>query len=132
MSDPKVVDALALAVFVAFLGMLVTATLSVAVRVGRWHLRGITPPVLLIRDLLTIGGLAFSFLVITAARVMELPPQYTHTIPWIVVTSGPALTGLAVFLYFEFFVIGHDVPMRKRLWMWLSGVHPPIDEDEPS
>jgi len=128
MSDPGFVDTLALVVFVVFIGMLLTATLSIAIRVGRWHVRGIAAPVLLIRDLLTIGGLAISFLMITAARAMELPPEYTRTVPWILLTSGPAIVGLGVFLYFEFFVIGHEVPIRKRIWTWFAGSYDGTDK----
>jgi hypothetical protein len=118
MSDPIVVDTVALVIFFVFVGMLVLATASVAIRVGRWHLRGLTPPALLYRDLMTIGGLSLTFLMITGSRAAAIPSEYTRTVPWIVLTSGPALTGMGVFLYFEFFVIGHDTPIRQQIAVW--------------
>jgi hypothetical protein len=107
MSDPALVDNLAVGIFLLFVAMLAAATVSVAVRVSRWHMRHIALPVLLYRDLVTVGGLAISFFIITTARVLALPPEYTRTVPWIILTSAPAIAGMGVFLYFEFFVIGH-------------------------
>lgn len=107
MTDEEVYDLLAAAIFFLVVGMFILSTISVAVRATRWFLRKQTPPALLIRDLITFGGLSMSFMLVAAGRVMELPTIYTRTIPWLVTTSAPALVGLAVFLWFEFRVIGH-------------------------
>lgn len=110
MTNEALYDALAGVIFVVFTGMVGLSALSVSVRVGRWWRRRISPPVLLVRDLFTFTGLALSFLAVATARAMDLPPQYARTVPWLIFSSAPALIGLAVFLYFEFFVIGHQTP----------------------
>lgn len=107
MNDPVVVDTLAALIFVAFTFMVILAAVSVAFRVGRWQARRLPLPTLLVRDLLVFSGFSFTFLAITVARVLELPATYTRTVPWIVFTSAPSMTAMAVFLWFEFFVIGH-------------------------
>ena len=106
-ANTTTVDTLAAAIFIIFTMMLITAALSVAVRVGRWQARRLPLPILLVRDLIVFSGFSFTFLAITVGRVLELPPEYTRTVAWILFTSVPAMTSMAVFLYFEFRVIGH-------------------------
>lgn len=100
-------DTLAALIFVAFIAMLVAVTFSVAIRVGRWRVRHISPPTLLYRDLVGFSGLSFSFLAVMVARVLDIPDHYVRTVPWLIFTSVPALLGVGTFLYFEVFVIGH-------------------------
>jgi hypothetical protein len=101
-------DIAALVVLVAFAIMVTLITVSVATRLGRYQLRKEKAPVLLFRDATCFSGLTASFLFVLVARALELPATYTRTVPWIVGTSLPALLGLAVFLYFEWFIIGKD------------------------
>jgi hypothetical protein len=108
MTDSTAADIAAGVVFVLFAALVVAITALVAGRIATYSHRHETAPVLLFRDAVTFSGLSFSFLMISIARVLELPPTYTRTVPWIVGTSLPALLGLAVFLYFELFVIGRD------------------------
>lgn len=107
MTEQAMYDLLAALIFSAFVSMLIAISASMIVRAGRWIKADESPPVLLIREIIGFSGLSLSFLAIATARVIELPVQYLRTIPWLVFTSLPALIGLAVFLYFELFVIGH-------------------------
>lgn len=98
----------AFVVFSLFVILLVLSAASVTVRIGRMTIRRERPPVLLWRDAVTFSGMSSTILIIAIARVLELPTLYTRTPIWIIGTSLPALVGLAVFLYYEWFVIGRD------------------------
>ena len=106
MTEGEIVAVLNQGALVAFFVLTVLGAASTVARAGRWAKEGIPPPVLLIRDSFLMVGLAFPFVVIMAARVFQIPREVTQTVPWVLMTSGPAIVALAVYVYFEFFVIG--------------------------
>ena len=65
-----------------------------------------------------MSGLAVPFVAILSARVFGAGPEVVRTVPWVVITSGPAVFAMAVYVYFEIRVIGHRTDS-------------PIEEDEP-
>lgn len=105
---------LAAAIFLVFVAMFVLSFASIGVRVGRYKMRNRAAPVLLYRDLITFGGLSITFFSVATARAMNLPPEYTRTVHWLIFTSAPALVGMGTFLYFEWFVIGHWTEPTRR------------------
>lgn len=106
MTEVEIAAVLNQAALVALFILTVLGAASTVGRAGRWAKEGIPPPVLLIRDSFLMVGLAFPFVVIMAARVFAVPREVTQTVPWVLMTSGPAVAALAVYVYFEFFVIG--------------------------
>lgn len=79
-------------------------------------------PELLYRDLVVMGGLAASFVLIASVRL--LPPELRSAITsgnvlWAAATTLPAVVAVLVYLYFELFVIrreGTNVrELRRRI-----------------
>ncbi len=65
-------------------------------------------PVLLIRDVLSTGGLAFSFGLIAGIRFLPIETRLaitTGNVLWALLTTVPAAFGATVYLAFEAFVI---------------------------
>lgn len=107
MTDEQWYSVAASGVFLLFVIEIVAIVASQLYRIGRWVRSGRQGPLLLYRDVIGFGGLAGTITLIAFARVTNLPPDYLHTVPWLLFSSAPALVGLTVFNYFEFFVIGH-------------------------
>lgn len=106
MTEQEVVSALNAGVLGLFTALSLVGAASTVARAGRWARDNVPPPKLLVRDAILMVGLSFPFVAILTARVFQIPPEITRTVPWVVLTSGPALFGVGTYVYFEFFVIG--------------------------
>lgn len=106
MTEEEIVATLNVGVLGLFTLLSVVGAASTVARAGRWARDNVPPPKLLIRDAILMVGLSFPFMAILTARVFQIPPEITRTVPWVVLTSGPALFGVGTYVYFEFFVIG--------------------------
>lgn len=109
MTDREAADIAAIVTFLLMTGLITAIAASVTYRMGRYRYKRQSPPILLFRDAVTFSGLSFTVLMVMVARVLELPSQYTRTVAWIVGSTLPAIIGLGVFLYFEWFVIKFDL-----------------------
>lgn len=69
-------------------------------------------PRLLNRDLIVIGGLAWSFGLITALRFLPLEQRVAITagnVAWALVTTIPAVIAAVTYVYAEFFVVRRGI-----------------------
>lgn len=104
-------DAVALIYVIAgsfFLGGLFVGTITTLARVVYYRAKGAPRPRLLTRDILVYGSFSLGIGLITAIRF--LPPEVrvamtTGNIGWAVATSLPFVVGVAVYCWFEIFII---------------------------
>jgi hypothetical protein len=92
--------------FLTFTGLLIASFVSVGARAVDLHRGGHPIPLLLFRDVLFLGLLAVPFATILSVRAAGVGAQLSGNLAWILVTSGPAILALIVFLLFEAFVVG--------------------------
>lgn len=111
MTEAEIVDVVHVVAFVAFWAFLFIGAISVSARVAWYRANGFRRPRLLSRDALFIGGFAFSFGLILAARVLELA-DLRDSLPWALMTDLPGVIGAGAFVYYELFVIerGRRIP----------------------
>ena len=90
-----------------FLGGLFLGAATTFARVLFYRAQGRERPELLTRDILTYGGLAISFGIISAVRLLPLDQRQalSGNVLWAVATSIPAALGVLVYCWFEIFVI---------------------------
>lgn len=97
------------AIFVVFLLLLLIGVVSTAMRYVRYHRRRINPPLLLKRDVALLVGLAVPFVLIAAVRAFSLQPLVSPDgqphLWYLLVTGIPPIAGLAVYCWYELFVI---------------------------
>jgi hypothetical protein len=92
------------ALFTALLDVGLLATLGRAY----WRIsRGYKIPRLMARDLALMGGLAWPFCLILAVRTLPEAERVMliGSLEWALITSVPPIIGIAVWDYFELFVI---------------------------
>lgn len=109
MTDLELVELINRISFVAFWLLLFVGALSTIARVAYYRVHGFRRPRLLVRDALVIGGFAVSFGLILLVRVLrdaghDVTPLST-ALWWALVTSIPAIGAVAVYVWFELFVI---------------------------
>lgn len=95
-------------IFGLFLLLLLIGTASTYVRWLRYRRLRIPAPVLLKRDAILLGGLAIPFLLISAVRVIGISTVSGENGPelwWLLVTGIPAVLAIAVYVFYELFVI---------------------------
>lgn len=105
--------ALNVIVLLAFVVPLLLGAIRTALRVvARLH-AGARQPRLLPRDVITIGGIALSFVLLLGAATLNAlgwidGSALAREAWWIVVRALPAIVGAWTYVYFEFFVIGSE------------------------
>jgi hypothetical protein len=104
-------NAIILGLFAALLVLIVSRIL---LRVWRFRHKRQDVPTLLWRDLITMGCLAAPFGLIFLFRVMGITPLDQWGLAWILFLGIVGNAGLAVFAYFEFFVIDDRIPVLKE------------------
>lgn len=105
MNDEPLYQAVTFISFVLFTVLLFIGAISTLVRAVRYSHAGQTWPRLLVRDLLMVGGLGLVFAMILGVRALGLGGSLVGNVPWAVFTGGIAVTAVAVYCYFEIFVI---------------------------
>lgn len=104
-----VVDVINALSFASFFVLLAVGVLSTLSRVAYYRAHGFRRPRLLVRDAWMIGGFTVSFgliLLIRVLRAFGLDTSGLAANPWWAVGSAlPAITAVAVYAYFELFVI---------------------------
>jgi O-antigen/teichoic acid export membrane protein len=102
-------ELLSVIIFGVFLLLLVMGATSTLVRYIRYRREKIEPPVLLKRDVALLVGLALPFLLISAVRALGLTSVVTGEdgpqLWWLIATGPPGIIAIAVFVYYELFVI---------------------------
>ena len=101
---PELVTLISLVAFV--IGLLLTAG-SITFRLVRFVLRGIRRPQLIWRDALVFGGLAVTFLAIGIHTAAGRP--WDLEVWWRAATGLLANIAMYLMVYYEFFVIKHDL-----------------------
>lgn len=102
----------AVALLVIYVGLLVMGIGSTVLRGVRYRRYHITMPSLLLRDVLVLGGHALPLVALLVLRIMDFV-QFdfdrsgvnSYPIAWVIVLA-PAVFAVAVYDYYEFFVIG--------------------------
>lgn len=92
-------------ILAVFLGLLLVSTLSTAARGIRYRRASHPLPRLWGRDIALIGGLTIPFVLIFAARAFSFAPSVAGQLWWSLITGIPPIVGIAVYAYFELFVI---------------------------
>lgn len=107
MTEADLVDVVNSVVFLVWWLFVLVGFVSTASRVAYYRAKGFRMPLLLFRDVSLFAGLAISFGLIIGARAVDLALviNLRDSLAWSVLTSAPALYGVAVFVYFEVFVI---------------------------
>jgi hypothetical protein len=104
-----------IAVFV-FTALVVLGALLTIER-ALWRRRhGFRLPLLLYRDLALLVGLAWPFVLILGVRTLPDADRIAliTSLEWTLVTTVPAILGVAVWVYFEAFVIRRPGPNGRR------------------
>jgi len=111
---------LTVGVLVLFLTGLWFGATRTILRILLYHRMGWQYPKLIWRDLIGQGGLALSFLLITAGRLLiamgHVPPDFLNQQWWwIVLSSAPAIVAVWTYAYYEVFELDRfDVEGRER------------------
>lgn len=97
----------------AFTILTVIAFLRVIRRYIRWARSKYPPPRLLVRDLIMLAGMAWPFGLILLARGVTLAGWVdARVLPgsvlWAMATGVPAVVAMAIFVGYEYLVIGKD------------------------
>jgi hypothetical protein len=96
---------------IAWLIALLLSLSLLLIRVWRYRHEGIQIPALLWRDLISKSGLAeplvfvFGARIVNAINAVPATSPLTTYVPWLIVTTVPALMGMWTFLWYEVFVI---------------------------
>lgn len=103
------------AIFVAFLVLLIVGATSTVMRSIRYRQRGLPQPVLLGRDRDLLLGLAVPFLAIGFVRLLGLRDVVTDeagraALWWVLATGLPPVYAVARYCWFELFVIERTAP----------------------
>lgn len=120
MTDEQLVAVVNAAALVSFFALLFVGAGSTLARVAYYRVWNFHRPRLLTRDLFLVGGFALSFgaiLVVRALRAIGFDTAgLASNVWWSLGTALPALVGMAVYVYFEIWVIerGHD-EMRDEM-----------------
>lgn len=129
----NVVDVVNSITFAAFFVLLAVGTVSTAARVAYYRVHNEERPRLLIRDLLMIGGFSLSFgaiLLVRVLRALGLDVTGLSTNVWWAIGSAlPAVIAVAVYAWFELFVIerGQD---QVRDETYFRPLPPPSSDDQ--
>jgi hypothetical protein len=99
-------------IFVLFLALLVAGAVTTLIRKVALDLKRFPAPRLLPRDVALLTLLSVSFLLISMSRVFGWSPYVVGQVWWSLVTGIPAILAVAVYLYFELFVIGQPEDWR--------------------
>jgi hypothetical protein len=108
--DQQTADLVNSTVFGSFVTLVVIASVATLARVVGFLRRREHIPLILKRDAVLMGGLAWPFALIFGARATGLSltanPPLMQSLAWIVVTSVPPIAGMAFYVYVEVFKIG--------------------------
>lgn len=106
-------DIVKLLEFWAFWVFLFVGAISTFARIGYYRAHGYRRPKLLVRDVVVIGGFALSFGLVLVARAASAAGYdtsgLTDNLLWTLATGIPALAAVAVYAYFEIFIIERGV-----------------------
>ena len=102
MSPDELLD---LALLVLFVGGLLVGFGSTLYRMISLRRGGKPQPHLIVRDLVLVGGLSLSFLLVAVRRLVDLPVVDEWW--WSLLTAAPAIGAVWVYAYYEVLVIGH-------------------------
>lgn len=91
--------------FVIFTFLLLLGAFSTLVRAIRYLLARQRWPALLVRDLVTIGGLGVVFALILGARALEVSASLVGNVQWAALTGGLAIVSIGTYVVFELFII---------------------------
>lgn len=132
MTEAQIVDIINAAAFLVWWVFVLIGFVSTATRVAYYRAKGYRMPLLLFRDVSLFGGLATSFGLILGARASDLATliNLRDSIVWSLLTVLPALYGVAVFVYFEVFVIEKGDNRRSEM-RDMRGI-PPLPTREAS
>lgn len=104
MTSAELVDAVHNVAFLAFWALLFIGAGSTVARVAYYRAHGFRRPRLLTRDAALVIGFALSFGLILLARALDLQGLRDNVL-WAIATDAPAITAVAVYVYYELFVI---------------------------
>lgn len=103
--DPVLTELIHTVAFLAFITLLLVGFLTTTARVAFYRVMRHALPRLLKRDIAVIGGLAASFGTILLVRALGIGPTLRENWLYAVLTDIPAISAVAVYVYFEVFVI---------------------------
>jgi hypothetical protein len=112
MTDTDVVAAIYTYGGIAFIVLIVVGAITTVARVLFYARNNAPRPRLLTRDVIVIGGLAWSFSLIVAVRFLPSEQRVAFTtgnIAWALVTTLPALIAATTYVYFELFVVKRGI-----------------------
>ena len=95
------------ALVAAYAALLAVGVLSTSIRVARLKRFGRKPPRLLARDLVLLAGHALALAAVLVPRALgDLDTVDTNPLWWVLVGGAP-IAAIAVYVYYELWVIGH-------------------------
>lgn len=105
MNDLTLYQTVTFATFALFTILLMVGALSTLTRAIRYTHAGQTWPRLLKRDLILVGGLGLVFGMMLGGRALGLAAILANNVPWAVLTGAIAIYSVAVYSYFELFIV---------------------------
>jgi hypothetical protein len=98
----ETVNSIILIVFVVTLFLIL---IRLGKRLYDYYQAAVRPPLLALRDIALIAGLAFPFVLILGARAGGWIPVVTGQVWWALLTGVPAILAVVQFLYIEWRII---------------------------
>lgn len=112
MTEDQVIEVVNVLILAAFTFLLVIGFLTTLIRRFGLILKRIPAPRLLPRDLTLLGTLSWPFALILLVRAEELTRVVVGQLWWVLLTGIPPVFGVAVYVYYEIFVIGQPEDWR--------------------
>lgn len=98
---------LAIVLTAVYTALLLVGFSSTLARAYQFRRRSIRAPRLLLRDIILVGGHAVSLVAVLGARASGSLASASASPMWWLLAGGAPVFAIAVYVYYELFVIGH-------------------------